>query len=1024
MSSLPLRFLLLSAVALLGLQAQSLSPAGEIHGFILDASGAPLPKTGLTLSHGAIGWVVTSEANEQGRYWFGNLSPGSYRLKASHPKFGSREVEEITVTVGASRVQNIVLTSEPLISVVVEASSPATDPNRTHQSTTIGGSYINDLPIDRRDYLNFATLAPGVTSSESITDAADYRNVSVSRTSGLSFLGNNGRGNSLSIDGGEVDDSGGGVRLTISQEAVREFQVNRASYSAEYGAAGGGTINVVTKSGTNDLHGTVFGFFRDEIFDAADPFAIVLEGASAKRVRPPSSRQQFGASLGGPLRRGRTFYFLAYESLLRDEQNAVSVLTDRSIFEPSTAQEAFLARLPSDSAEPLRELLTAGLTTRSLFETNSGVFPFETSRHLGSVKIDHNPGVSNRLSLRFNSGRANETNPNTFALVGASRGFVSDETEYTTGVNWVRQLDSVVQELRTQYNVSSRNVTTSEPFGPAINVNGFGMFNRDLTLPSRNRSHRIQIVDTISWSSGSHRLKAGGQVLVRHVRSISDVFFGGAFTFGPLPGSVLDSKLAALTLTSVQALNLGLAQTYQQGFGDGGAQGFTPFFGAFLQDKWDVTPRLTAEVGLRYELDQRLDPVPTDHNNLAPRIGFSWSPEASHRTLVRGAYGIFFVPHNFVIDWVARVLGDYGGRRAIAQQFTTLQTPGPANAANIYQTLLSQGVITMPRPSRSLTRTDLEQFGLTFAPEGPRPPFSVFFNIADDYVNSYSQHASFGIEREITPDLKLQATYLYAHSLKIVRPRDVNLLRPPVDERLGIRVWSTEFFVDPLLLARNVYESSGNAVYNAATLEVSRRFTEYFGFDVNYTFSKAIDDVLDFNSNLEANDQTNLSAERALSSFDNRHRVVLYGALHTPRLRGRGFAGALASDWKFIPVVRVQSGQPFNLLVGFDLNQDRHPQTDRPVGAGRNTGRGPATWTLDLRLNRSLRLREGMDLDLIVEGFNILNRLNHRSVNNTVGLISGPFDLSGREDRSPSEPLGFTGALPPRRLQFGVRLTF
>jgi hypothetical protein len=196
------------------------------------------------------------------------------------------------------------------------------------------------------------------------------------------------------------------------------------------------------------------------------------------------------------------------------------------------------------------------------------------------------------------------------------------------------------------------------------------------------------------------------------------------------------------------------------------------------------------------------------------------------------------------------------------------------------------------------------------------------------------------------------------------------------------------------------------------TLEVQKRFANRIGLNVNYTLSKAIDEVTDLNSDFQPNDQTSLRSERALSSFDGRHKFVAYAALDLP------------GGFTFTPVVRANSSRPFNLLAGFDLNGDRHSTTDRPAQAGRNTGIGPDFWTVDLRLARSIDLGDRGRLELMGEAFNLFNRLNFRSVNNTVGNIAGPFNLKGRRDVGPSTPLGFTSAFDPRRIQLGVRVTF
>jgi hypothetical protein len=207
-------------------------------------------------------------------------------------------------------------------------------------------------------------------------------------------------------------------------------------------------------------------------------------------------------------------------------------------------------------------------------------------------------------------------------------------------------------------------------------------------------------------------------------------------------------------------------------------------------------------------------------------------------------------------------------------------------------------------------------------------------------------------------------------------------------------------------------------------IEITKRFVRGVTLHANYTFSKAIDEVTDFNSDFQPTDQTNLRAERALSSFDQRHKFTAYAMLQTPRGRNPGAAGRVLGGWSLTPILRASSGRPFNLLAGAELNNDRHNTTDRPFFAGRNTGLGPNFWAFDGRLTRRLRLGERTSLDLLIEGFNVFNRLNYSSVNNTVGNMAPPFRVTGRDDRGPSDPLGFTAAMEARRVQLGLRISF
>jgi hypothetical protein len=1001
--------------AALPLAAQSGPESSELTGTVSDSAGAGIPNAEVTLTSAATGLARKATTGEAGNYRFQAVPPGVYTVRFEKDQFQAQVANDVALTIGQIAQLNVSLKiGQRTETVEVNVDVALVETERTHQANTLEQEFVRNLPIDRRDYLSFSLLAPGVVDSKAMADNADFRVVQTP-TSGLSFNGSNGRGNSVTIDGGEANDNGGGVRQTVSQEAVQEFQVNRGGYSAELGAAAGGVINIVSKSGTNSFHGSAFAYFRHQSLDAGDPFARVLQSnGSLTRVKPSARRQQTGGSLGGPIKRNRTFFFGAVEYLNRDESNVVSVLTDRSIFGPTREQEAILSRLPAAAVAPLRAALTAPASTVQLLERNSGITPFFTDDVKFSLRLDHILSERNQFVFRSNFGRSDESNASTRALVGSSRGYRFDDTSHTALAGWTHLAGTtLLNDFRVQNSYTDQTVTTSEPFGPEINIAGIGFFNRDIFLPSIQLQRRTEIKDTVSLARGAHSLKFGANINVRNNHGDSATFMGGRFGFGPLPAGLVNPALASTTITGLQAFNLGLAQSYQQGFGDPIVKNTYPYYGFFVQDSWKVRPGLTFDFGLRYEVDTRKSPLPTDKNNFAPRFGFAWDPMRDGKTTVRGGYGIFYSPIYFQIDYVVNALGLVNGRRQIAQVLTTIQTAGPPAANNIWTTLRRQGVIGVPTPTRSIQPSDLTQFGITVSQTGPTPPLSVLFENSADYVNPYNQQATLGIERQVGRDFAVSVSGIYSRSLKNTRARDRNLLPAPVNPQLGIRVWRPQDFVNPLLFQLNVYESTANSYYAAFMLEVKKRLSRSLSLAGNYTFSKATDEVTDFNSDFQPNDQTNLRAERALSSFDQRHKVVLYGVAKLPM--GVGFS----------PIFRANSGRPFNLLAGADINADRHATTDRPPGAGRNTGLGPAFYSLDLRISKRVPLfADSRWLEFTAEAFNLTNTLNYSSVNNTVGVVPGPFHVTGRHDRGPSDPLGFTSALDPRRIQLGLRLNF
>ncbi len=1083
----------LLSITPLAVRAQGVGASGDVQGTVTDPEGAVVPGATVTLVDVAKGIQQSTTTGSDGRYRFTAVPPAQYDIRAEHGAFETQVRKGAVIALGQTAVVdfNLKISSRHEV-VVVTDQPPLVDTQRIRQANTVGERYIRELPIDQRNYLSFTLLAPGVSDATTFAGKSDFRVIQTPE-SGLSFYGSNGRGNNITLDGGEANDDTGGVRPTISQDAVQEFQVNRSNYSAEFGGASGGVINIVSKSGTNDLHGSAYGFFRDDIFDARNNFAIAPPkltpfslGEQGTPVRPTSNRQQAGGTIGFPLRKDRTFLFAAYEHLRRNESSAVPVLTNSSIFAPTADQSLILGGLAKEGAAPvpcfglppnitfltgstcasiLGRLLTVdpaapgALPTEpylvDLFSTNSGIFPFRARHDQFSVRLDHQINERNRLFVRYNFADATERNTNLGSLIGFSHGNLLDQIDSTVAAGWSRQFSPrLLNELRAQFDYNVFDVTPNDRLRPEMNIAGFGFFNRDIFLPSFTTRHRYEFADNLTLISGRHSLKLGSSVLLQGNHTSSHTFFPGRFSFGELPGFLLSPCLSApqrcglavgvgaSPLSALQSAKLGLPQFYQQGFGDPNVSSVLPFSAAYVQDSWAALPNLTLNFGVRYERDTRRRPLHTDKNNFAPRFGFSWDPFHDKKTVVRGGYGIFYSPIYYQIDDVVQSLGLVNGSRQIAQVFAPLtlnapcpplgvSAPGFPLSACIFQTLFAQGVIgcSSTTGEACVTPASLAQFGINITHTGPVPPLSVLFSGSRDYANPYSQQASFGIEREFAPDLSLSVDYIFVRTLKIPHARDKNLLPAPIGQ-LGVPDYRLcppfGCFVNPLLLQDNVYESTGRAFYNGLLVTLNRRFGRHFSLLADYTFSKAIDEVTDFNSDFAANDELNLRAERGLSNFDERHKLVLAGVLESP-FRGGSGASPLArilSGFSLSPLVRANSGHPFNLLVGADINHDRHPNTDRPPLAGRNTGRGPDFVTFDLRVARRFVLGEDRSLELTVESFDLLNRLNFASVNDTVGIIGPPFNLTGRKDRTPSQPLGFTSAFDPRRIQLGLRFNF
>src|SRR6201998_1624491 len=345
--------------------SQGIGSSGDIRGTVTDPSGALLPKATLTVLNTETGLRRTAMTDSSGQFRVSNLAPATYDVAVQASGFAEAVRKGVVVSIGQTVVSDFQLkVSKVATEIEVASEAAVVETERSSQANNVTERFIADLPIDRRDYLTFTLLMPGVSNSNIIADNADFR-VKQTPQSGLSFYGSNGRGNSVTVDGGEANDDSGGVRLTLSQDAVQEFQVNHSNYSADLGGASGAAINIVSKSGGNELHGSLYSYFRNDGLDAADPFAIeqaLAPGATFDPSQPDSvgsnvknslTRYQYGGSVGFPIKKDKSFLFAAFEGLQQDTQSAVPILTGTNIFRPTTPQQSIINTLSAAGATPV-----------------------------------------------------------------------------------------------------------------------------------------------------------------------------------------------------------------------------------------------------------------------------------------------------------------------------------------------------------------------------------------------------------------------------------------------------------------------------------------------------------------------------------------------------------------------------------------------------------------------------------------------------------------------------------------------
>lgn len=1099
--------------------AQGVGASGDLKGTIRDASGAIMQNVSVAVVDTGRGIRRTTITDSAGQYRLTALPPSTYDISAVMRGFESQVQKSVMLGLGETLVVDFHMKVSAANEVVEVNSEPlVVDTARGSQAGVVEERSIQELPIDRRDYLTFSLLMPGVSNASTIADNADFR-VKQTPQSGLSFYGSNGRGNNITVDGGEANDDSGGVRPNVSQDAVQEFEINRSNYSAELGSASGAAVNIVTRSGSNDLHGSLFGFFRNAAMDARNPFAsspaLPLDptfasfalNATGSPIKNSSNRQQFGGTLSFPIIKDRSFLFAAYEGLRSDAQDSVPLLTNSNIFAPTSAQLPIIAALANDPGNPmvpcishfptgpptflpaftcafgLQSILTVDPTASgnpfispghlalnqfivNQFEKDGGLFPFPTRQHNASARLDHRFSNSNQAFLRYGFAHLTESDPDVQALIAFSRGTSVLNWDSTLQSAWFHQFSArTMNEARLQWNLYQLNVDTNDLGGPGLDVQGYGFFGRGIFLPSHTTGRRYEFSDNLTLNGGHHTMRMGFYELLRGNNTTSDTFFAGRFEFLDLPGIVLSnclelpslpvanggcglpSSVAPAPISTLQSWSLGAPAFYEQGFGDPRYVETRPFTAGYWQDSWQVKSGFTLNYGLRYELDSQNGILNTYKKNLAPRVSFAWDPINDHKTVIRGGYGIFYSPIYFQIPAVVKALGNHNSFRQIANTLVTILGAPPANSAEIFGAMFAQGKILCGTPptgaNACITQSDLAPF-VAVSNTGTLPPGTVLFSSQPNYRNPQAQQASLGIERQIGNSFSVSANYIYVHTTHLPWAVDKNLLStapilsrvlganglptnglpfqdwgaPPCVDQFGQRTSSC--FVDPTLLQNNRYSSVANAVYHGGILELKKRFGSSFSLMVNYTYSKAIDDSTDFNSDYSAFNEVDLSAERSVSDFDQRHKVVVAAVIESPWQHSR-----ILSGFELSPIVSYNSGHPFNLLAGADINGDEHFTNDRPPGAPRNSGLGPNYAVFNMRLAKKVNFGERTNLQFIAEGFNIANRTNYATVNNVVGAaFAPPFNVRGTASVSPSQQLGFTAALPKREVQLGIRFEF
>jgi hypothetical protein len=896
----------------------------SLSGDVEDANGARVAGATVTATQAETNQQRAANSDRDGRFRFPYLPVGSYRVTVDAPGFAAAP-QQVTLTVGQTLTLSIKLTVSGVAESVAISDIPLIETVRTQVSETIRPAEIDQLPLNGRNYLDLALLVPAVSPTNTGSNQR-FAETSAVPGQGISFGGQRNLYNSFIVDGLSANDDAADLTGTyFSQEVIREFQVVTAGGIAEFGRASGGIVNIVTKSGTNAWHGGVYGFGRNQRFDARNPLAP---------QKDLLTQAQYGGTLSGPLHRNRTFFFTNFEQTRRN-YSAVLTIAPAAVVTINSRLNAVSYRGP---------------------RIETGVVPasFNTSNFFG--RIDHKLNDRNQLTAHYSLYRINAVNSRTVGgLNSVSRGSGLSDTDQTIAVSDIATINSrTLNEARFQYTHSRLDAPINDSIGPAVSISGVANFGTATSSPLARDIDQFEVIENISTQRGSHSAKAGFDFLYNRANIVFPGAIQGAYNF-----------------TSLNNFLTGNYSTFQQAFGAPSQLQSNPNVGFFVQDEWRVRPSLTINTGLRYDLQFLPQPIQTDQNNLAPRLGLAYAP-GDRKTVVRLSAGLYYdrIPLRATSNALQR-----DGSKYVVVQFSPTQAGAP-----VFPTILAAP------PATLVTRPNITRI--------------------DPHIEtSYSEQVNFQIERELPGEASLSIGYLHLRGLHLILQRNLNVPRFPASA--GVPNLGRP---DPDWGNITRYESSGDSYYNAMVVSFNKRARSWATVRVSYTLSKTIDDAGNF---FFSTPQNNFNArdDRGLADNDQRHRFVLSGSFQAPEKASR--IPRVVRGFELSYIFTYASRLPFNVLLGSDRNFDTN-NNDRPIGVGRNTGRGFDYAALDIRLGRKFRITEHTNLEFSADGFNLLNRANYSVPNNTFGSGTTPLLTFGQP----------TQAFDPRQFQFGLRLSF
>jgi len=923
---------------------------------VTDQSESAIAGATVTLRDEDTNLVRTVSTDAGGFFRAGELPVGSYEVRVRSPGFASYRNAGIVVAIGrVAEVRVRLMPGTVQQQVTVVGQSPAIDTTETTVATSIDHERIEESPVVSRNYLDFVLLAPQLTASN-VQSAGS----SALGDSGFSFAGLRTRSNSLYIDGVENnDDFTGSARTELSPETVQEFQVVNNGLSAESGGGAGGAINVMTRSGVNVVHGDAFVFIQNGVFNARDPLTNETEPPYLNRFRT-------GLSVGGPIVRDRTFYYVAGEQ------------------EGAHADDSSL--ISSSVASTVNDVLSSGgftgIGTRrinpDLFRTTRG----ETEL---SGRLDHHVGSKHSLLLKYASTNNREVG-NAFhdgGLVDPSgRGSSFLDDQGVTGSVSTILSNTAMNSVRFEVSTRRAVLATTDQVGPQITIAGLVDFGRPYAGNERRRENHYELADVASIAKGRHMVSFGGDLDWIRERVSAYDGFGGVYIF-----------------PTMNAFLAGQPDEYRQGFGDPRTSFRTPKYSGFVQDHWTGAGRFTIDAGLRYDFEQRPTGISEDRNNLAPRIGVAYSP--SPNWVLRAGFGIFF--DRDLLAAVNRVLGKNGisGFEQVAYE---------ASAAEIFQANSGgSSSASLPSIEPSIFTADprLDTSRSAIASAGVERRLTNNLTASATFLFAHGIKLSRTRNVNLRPPVLLDASN--AGSLGVSNP---------FLQQLGRLVFSPERLSPKF---DNVYqwENRSSSAYKGLSISLSRRLSDEIEFSGSYTLSRTIDDASDFDE--QPQNPYDLPVERALSANDQRHRFVFSGTFDLPfgdedeGKKPSGLTAKVFGNIEVAPILALGSGRPINPLTGFDANRSGAvPLSARPLGLGRNSLATSPQAELDLRVLKFFKIGEHGKLDVVAESFNLLNHTNVVALNQFYGTEVSPLASFGMPNQ----------AGIPRQLQFSLDFEF